>query len=119
MKTSIGRHDPFADYRIRILVVVSRFKGMKATTTFLAQRQFAQLGRGAVGDDLALDDLLGKSPTSRPRGRWLIAGVLVRALELAHPVDVDAGVADLEIGGGADDDTFGIDLVDHAGDVSP
>ena len=43
------------------------------------------------------------------------AGVLVRALELAQAVDVNARVADFQIGGGAHHDPLGIDLVDDAG----
>ncbi len=43
------------------------------------------------------------------------AGVLVRALELHQPVDVDAGLGRIRLVGGADDDTGGVDLIDHAG----
>ena len=43
------------------------------------------------------------------------AGVLVRALELAQPVDVDARVARRHVLGGADDDAHRVDLVDDAG----
>ncbi len=43
------------------------------------------------------------------------AGVLVRALELHQPVDVDAGLGRIRLVGGADHDTGGVDLVDHAG----
>ena len=43
------------------------------------------------------------------------AGVLVRALELHQPVDVDARLGGVEILGRAHHDTGGVDLVDDAG----
>ncbi len=43
------------------------------------------------------------------------AGVLVRALELQQPVDVDARLGRIGLLGGADDDTGRVDLVDDAG----
>ena len=43
------------------------------------------------------------------------AGVLVRALELHQPVDVDARLGRIEIFGRAHDDTGRVDLVDDAG----
>ena len=43
------------------------------------------------------------------------AGVLVGALELHQPVDVDARLGRIELAGGAHDDTGGVDLIDHAG----
>ena len=43
------------------------------------------------------------------------AGVLVRALELHQPVDVDARLGRIRLVGRADDDTGGVHLVDHAG----
>ena len=42
------------------------------------------------------------------------AGVLVRALELHQPVDVDARLRRIEVLGRADDDTGRVDLVDDA-----
>src|SRR5690606_39086753 len=76
-----------------------------------AQSQIAEIGRGTIRDDVALLDAI-----AHPHQRTLVdAGVLVRALELHQPVDVDARLAGIEIFRGADDDTGGVDLVDHAG----
>ena len=51
-----------------------------------AERQIAEIGRRTVGDDVALADAV-----AHPHQRTLVdAGVLVRALELHQPVDVDA-----------------------------
>ena len=76
-----------------------------------AERQLAEIGRGTVGDDVALLDLI-----AHLHQRTLVdAGVLVRALELHQPVDVDARLGRVGLVGGADDDTGGVDLVDHAG----
>ena len=51
-----------------------------------------------------------------PHQRTLVdAGVLVRALELHQPVDVDARLRGVELLGRADDDTGRVDLVDDAG----
>ena len=76
-----------------------------------AERQLAELGRGTVGDDVALGDAVAD-----PHQRLLRdAGVLVRALELLQAVDVDAGLRRIGLLGRAHDDTGGVDLVDDAG----
>ena len=76
-----------------------------------AERQLAEIGRRTVGDDVALLDLIAHFH-QRP---LVDAGVLVRALELHQPVDVDAGLGRVRLVGGANDDTGGVDLIDHAG----
>ena len=76
-----------------------------------AERELAEIGRGTVGDDVALAHLIAHF-----HQRTLVdAGVLVRALELHQPVDVDAGLGRILLVGGADHDTGGVDLIDHAG----
>ena len=76
-----------------------------------AQGELAEVGRGAVGDDVA-----GADQFALLHQRTLVdAGVLVRALELHQRVDVDARLAGLDIVGDADDDAGGVDLVDDAG----
>src|SRR5262249_46061890 len=76
-----------------------------------AEREFAELGRGTVGDDVAFLD-----GVAHLHQRPLVdAGVLVRALELLQPVDVDAGLRRVVLLGRAHDDTGGVDLVDDAG----
>ena len=75
-----------------------------------AQRQLAELGRRAVGDDVA-----GSDQVAHLHQRTLVdAGVLVRALELHQRVDVDARLAGLDVVGGAHDDAGRVDLVDDA-----
>ena len=76
-----------------------------------AERELAEIGRGTVGDDVALLDLIAHLH-QRP---LVDAGVLVRALELLQPVDVDAGLGRIGLVGRADDDTGGVHLIDHAG----
>ena len=100
--------DPLGDQdRVLVVVAVPRHEG---DDHVLAQRQLAHVGAGAVGDHLALLDHVAHLDQ-----RTLVdAAVLVRALELAQPVDVDAGIADLEILGGAHHDALRIDLVDGA-----
>ncbi len=76
-----------------------------------AERQFAEIGRGTVGDDVALLDLIADL-----HQRSLVdAGVLVGTLELHQAVDVDARLGRIGLVGGANDDTGRIDLIDHAG----
>ena len=75
------------------------------------ERQLAEIGRRTVGDDLARLHLIAHAH-QRP---LVDAGVLVRALELAQIVDVDARLRRIGLLGRADDDAGGIDLVDHAG----
>ncbi len=74
------------------------------------ERELAELGRGTVGDDVAL-----LHRVTHLHQRTLVdAGVLVGALELHQPIDVDARLGGVGFLGGADDDTGGVDLVDHA-----
>ena len=75
-----------------------------------AKREFAEIGRGTVGDDVALLHVVRDL-----HQRALVdAGVLVGTLKLHQPVDVDAGLGRVGLVGGADDDTGGVDLIDHA-----
>src|SRR5476651_601269 len=76
-----------------------------------AERELAEIGRGTVGNDVALGHLVADL-----HQRTLVdAGRLVGALVLHQPVDIDARLGGVEIVGGADHDTGGVDLVDHAG----
>ena len=77
----------------------------------LAQRQIAQVGRRTVGDDLALAHGVADLH-QRP---LVDAGVLVRTLELAQPVDIDARLRGIGLFRRADNDTRCVDLVDDAG----
>src|SRR5580693_1050348 len=76
-----------------------------------AERELAEIGRRPVGDDVALLDLIAYLH-QRP---LVDAGVLVGALELHQPIDVDARLGRIGLVGGADDDTGGVDLIDDAG----
>ncbi len=80
-------HDPLGDQdRILIIVAVPRHERDEHVA---AERQLAEFGRRAVGDDLARLDRVADL-----HQRTLVdAGVLVRALELHQRVDVDAGFA--------------------------
>ena len=99
-----------SESRMRVLVVVA-VPRHERDEHVAAEREIAEIGRGTVGDDVALLD-----PVADIHQRTLVdAGVLVRALELHQPVDVDAGLAGLELFRGADDDTGRVDLVDDAG----
>ena len=60
-----------------------------------------------------MSPLLTWSPMRNQR-TLVDAGVLVRTLELHQAVDIDAGLAGIEIFGGADNDTRRVDLVDDA-----
>ena len=98
-----------SEIRIEFLVVVAvpRHEG---DDDVLAERQFAHIGRRTIGDDLALADRV-----AHLHQRTLVdAGVLVRALELAHAVDVDARIARFQVFRRAHNDTLRIDLVDDA-----
>ncbi len=101
-------HDALADEdRVLIIVAVPRHEGDEH---IFAERQFAELGRWAVGDDVA-----GADHVADLHQRTLVdAGRLVRALELLQAIDVDARLAGLDHVGRADDDTRRVDLVDHA-----
>ena len=76
-----------------------------------AERELAEIGRRTVRDDVALLDLI----TYLHQRPLVDTGVLVRALELHQPVDVDAGFGRVRFVGCADDDTGGVDLVDDTG----
>ena len=93
--------------RVLVVVAVPRHERDEHVA---AERQIAEIGRRTVGDDVALVD-----PVADTHQRTLVdAGVLVRTLELHQPVDVDAGLAGIEVFRGADDDTRRVDLVDDA-----
>ncbi len=77
----------------------------------LAERQVAEVRRGAVGDDVARLHAVA-DVDQRP---LVDAGVLVRALELAQPVDVDPRLRGIRLLGGAHDDARRVDLVDDTG----
>src|SRR5271166_3000251 len=94
--------------RVLEIVAVPRHERDEDVT---AERKLAEIGRGTVGDDVALLHLVADFH-QRP---LVDAGVLVRALELHQPVDVDARFGRIRFVGGADDDTGGVDLVDHPG----
>ncbi len=99
-----------SERRIEFLEVVAvpRHEGDQHVA---AERELAEIGRGTVGDDVALLDLVADL-----HQRALVdAGVLVRALELLQPVDVDAGFRRIGLAGGAHHDAGGVDLVDHPG----
>ena len=84
---------------------------MNATSDVAAERQFAQICRRAIGDDVA-----GFAPVANLHQRALVdAGVLVRALELQQVVDVNAGSLPPHRSFGADHDARGVDLIDDAG----
>ena len=74
----------------------------------MTQRQFAQIGRRTVGDNIAL--LNPVSPHLHQR-TLVDAGVLVRTLEFAQRVDVDAGLAGFNILRCTDNDTCCVNLV--------
>ena len=75
------------------------------------ERELAEIGRGTVGNDVALLDLI-----AHLHQRTLVdAGVLVRALELHQPIDVDARLGRIELFGRAHNDTGRVDLHDRAG----
>ena len=94
--------------RILEIVAVPRHEGDEDVA---AERQIAEIGRRAVGDDVALLD-----PVADLHQRLLVdAGRLVRALELHQPVDVDAGLGGVGLLSRAHDDTGGVDLVDDSG----
>ena len=102
-------HDALGD-QDRVFEVVA-IPGHEGDEGVAAQGQFAQLGRRAVGDDVAGVDLV-----AHPHQRTLVdAGVLVGALELRQAVDVDARLGRVGLFGGADDDPGAVDLLDHAG----
>ena len=102
-------HDPLGEQdRVLEVVAIPRHERDEHVA---AERELAEFGRGTVGDDVALLDLI-----AHLHQRTLVdAGVLVRALELHQPIDVDARLRRIVLLGRADDDTGGVDLIDHAG----
>ena len=99
-----------SERRIEVLEVVAvpRHEGDQHVA---AERQFAEIGRGTVGDDVALLHLI-----AHLHQRTLVdAGVLVGALELHQAIDIDARLGRIGLLRRAHDDTGGVDLVDHAG----
>src|SRR5579859_6281314 len=104
----VFRNDPLIDEdRVFEVVAIPRHERDEHVP---AERQLAELGRRAVGDDVA-----GLNHVTDPDQRTLgDAGVLVRALELQQIVDVDAGGRRIALER-PDDDTGRIDLIDHAG----
>ena len=99
-----------SESRIEVLEVVAvpRHEGDENVPS---ECKLAQLGRGAIGDDVALLHLVADLYQ-----RALVdAGILVRALEFHQPVDVDAGLGRIGLFGRAHDDAGGVDLIDGAG----
>src|SRR5471030_3035859 len=83
---------------------------MNATST-LAEREFAEIGRGTISNDVGLLDLVAYL-----HQRTLVdAGVLVRALIFHQPVDIDAGLGRVRFAGRTNDDTGGVHLINDAG----
>ena len=102
-------HDPLGE-QDRVLEVVAHPRHERDEHV-LAERQIAKIGRRAVGDDLA-----GLHRVTDIHQRALVdAGVLVGALELAQPIDVDTRLRRVGLLGGAHDDTGRVHLIDHAG----
>ena len=99
----------FAD-EDRVLEVVA-VPGHERDQHVLAERQLADVGRGAVGDDV-----LGVDLVAALDDRALVdVRVLVRALVLDQVVDVDADLARHRfLVVDADDDAVGVDVVDDA-----
>ncbi len=94
--------------RILEIIPIPRHEGDEDVA---AKRQIAEVGRGAVGDDIALAHIIADA-----HQRFLVdAGRLVRALELHHPVDINSGLAGVGFLGSPDHDARRIDLVDEPG----
>ena len=99
--------DPFGDQdRILEVVTVPRHEGAQHIA---AKREFAELGRRTVGDDVARHHRVPHLD------EWPLgdAGVLVRALEFEQIVNIDARGGGRGFRGRANDDAGGIDLVDN------
>src|SRR4029453_13718744 len=101
--------DAFAN-QDRVLEIVA-VPGHERDQHVLAERELADVGRGAVGDDV-----LGVDLVAALDDRALVdVRVLVRALVLDQVVDVDADLARHRfLVVDADDDAVGIDVVDDA-----
>ena len=98
-----------SEIRIEFLEVVA-VPGHERDQRVAPQRQLAEVGARAIGDDVA-----GAHPIAHLHHRPLIdAGVLVGPLELTQVVDVDHGIGALGLVRDPDHDARGIDLVDHA-----
>ena len=94
--------------RILEIVTVPGHEGDQHVAT---QGQLAEVGRRPVGYDVALLDLI----TDLHQRSLVDACVLVGALELLQPVDIDARLARLHFFGDPDDDPRGIHLIDNTG----
>ncbi len=100
-------HDAFGDQdRVFEVVAIPRHEGDER---ILAERQLAELGRGTIGDDIALLKKVADLHQRRLRD----AGRLVGALELLQAINVDARLGRIGFFRGADNDTRGVDLVDN------
>ena len=95
---------------IRIELEVVAVPGHERDQGVAAERQLAEVGARAVGDDVLGIDLVA----DLHHGALVDAGVLVGPLELAQIVDVDHRVRALGLVGDPDHDARGVDLIDHA-----
>ena len=95
----------------RIFEVVA-VPGHEGDQHIAAQCQLTEIGRRAVGDDIAL----GNDVADLGQRTLVDAGVLVGTLELLQRIDIDAGaLIDGLIFVGVDDDAGAVDLIDDAG----
>ncbi len=94
--------------RVFVVVAVPRHKRDDHVFT---KGQFAHIGRWTVCDDFALQNRV----THFDQRTLVDTGVLVRTLELAHTVDINACVTEFQIFCCTDNDTLGIHLVDDPG----
>src|SRR4051794_4289511 len=102
-------HDAFGE-KDRVLEIVA-VPGHERDQHVAAEREFAEVGRGTVRNDVALFHVVAHLH-QRP---LVDAGVLVGALELHQAVDIDARLGRIEIFRGAHNDTRGVHLIDDAG----
>src|SRR5690606_17045895 len=106
---AIVGHDFFGD-QDRVFEVVA-VPGHERDQHVLPQGQFAQVGRRAVGQHIALGDLVA----TLDDGPLVDVGVLVGTRVLDQVVDVDTDFAgDVFVVVDANDDTLGVDVVNHA-----
>src|SRR6185437_3630032 len=94
--------------RVFEVVAIPRHEGDEDVP---AKREIAEFGRGTVGNDISLLDVV----TDNHQRALVDAGRLVRALELHQVVDVDARLRRIVLLRRPDDDTGRIHLVDDAG----
>ena len=101
-------HDALGDEdRVLEVVAVPRHERDEHVA---AERQFAEVGRRPVGDDVAFRDLVVDL-----HDRALVdARVLVRALVFRQAIDIDARLGGVEVIRRAHDDTRRVNLLDHA-----